>query len=174
MIIYSDEKIYEENPQTMELEYRCLYRPTIPMTRTSTALSISDEVEISIVKNDTPLFNLFYTVKKDIVEGNSLYCMSSFLYEEIENIKDVLPVEVVDYKDARIFKDEGYGQVYSRVLRPRNILRNGIGPFVVNDDIRIVIKINNIEQYHFKYVVKFAPTDGMKLVLNLHIDFVES
>lgn len=175
MAIEKDIEYFRKDPTSGEITLDYVVRPKIRKNSIG-PLPTGSVVEIKIFKNNELAVKFIYTVEKEVVLGKRLYAAATLDFSErnIESFKANEAGEVIVCKDTEILvKNEAGELVLDHIERPRNVRRDNIGGYVLNDECRVELVINNTIMDSMDYKVMSAPKAGEHLLACGSVDFVE-
>lgn len=170
---YDIEK-FVKDPDTSELSLLEVTRPSINKNSIG-PLNVGHVVEIKIFKNSELAVKFIYTVVKDIPSGKRLYAAATLRFWERDLTHTVNDMnEVIVCKDSEVLvKNPETGEMTpDYILRPRNVRRNNIGGYKLNDECRVELLIDNNLLDSMDYKVTNLGTDK-QLLAEGSVDFVE-
>lgn len=175
MVILKDEVFYDKDPETGIFTFKSCVRPSIRRNDLG-PLPTGALFEILVKKNDVLVVGFQYTVSEAVPVGRALYCAATFDFmDRSDSFAMTADGETIICKDVQVYKEDvdTGDKAFDYVGRPRNIRRDGLGPFVVGDVVVMEVKVNGEIFDSLQYTVKYPVGEGRKLVGVGSVDFVE-
>jgi len=173
MSIAKDREFYKLDPDTGQYIFDYVIRPSINRNDLG-PIPVGSEIEILILKNSELVVSFDYKVIQPIPDNKQLYAAAGFNLREVPIGWNTVPLgEKIVCHDVQIVEKVGDEYQLSYVSRPRNIIRDNLGPFVMNDVIVVQFLTNGNIFDSLEYTVTTPMTTGMTLIASGTVDFVE-